>query len=382
MREPVRAAPPPPGGRPATIIRASASEPSIKRSVLDAVGPRAAPARPARGPAPAQPPAPRRAGVRPPPKKKPPPRPPPPKFQEFSRRDTPPTYEQVLREDAAVLAGFGFGGERNSAPSAPPLGGDLIDFDAPVPAAPVPAVPLTWDSPPPARRVAPSPAPAAAPAAAAAPLPAVTVIRPAKSSTRRVRPSSTPPTPAPSDERDASPPMPSCPPPPPPTIGWMSATPAVKPPPPPPRPGSSASATEPARAVALYDFQSSEAGDLSFHADDTIHLVERVNAEWLRGRCGSRQGIFPEAYVQILVPLLGEPEPEPQAAPEPGHGEGALVLYDFSPQEASDLALTAGERVQVQGRLNDEWGYGTVAGRSGQFPLAFVDVQPDQLPLL
>ena len=54
---------------------------SLRRSVLDAVGPRAAPSRPSRGPAPAQPPAPRRAGVRPPPKKKPPPRPPPPKFQ-------------------------------------------------------------------------------------------------------------------------------------------------------------------------------------------------------------------------------------------------------------------------------------------------------------
>ena len=67
-----------------------------------------------------------------------------------------------------------------------------------------------------------------------------------------------------------------------------------------------------------------------------------MNAEWLRGRCGRRQGIFPEAYVRVVVPLPGEPEPEPE--PEQGEGEGegegALVLYDFSPQEASDLALT------------------------------------------
>ena len=67
--------------------------------------------------------------------------------------------------------------------------------------------------------------------------------------------------------------------------------------------------------------------------------MERVNAEWLRGRCGSRQGIFPEAYVRVVVPLPGEPEPEPESEPEPEQGEGALVLYDFSPQEASDLAL-------------------------------------------
>ena len=108
--------------------------------------------------------------------------------------------------------------------------------------------------------------------------------------------------------------------------------------------------------------------------------MERVNGEWLRGRCGARQGIFPAAYVRVTVPLPGEPEPQPESEPEPSGG--VMVLFDFRPQEAADLALTAGERVQIEGRLNADWGYGTVAGRSGQFPLSFVDVQPELLPLL
>ena len=160
--------------------------------------------------------------------------------QEFSRRDTPPTYEQVLQEDAAVLAGFGLGSDRSTAASAPPpLGADLIDFDAPAPAPSLPPAPLTWDSPPPARQPAPSAAPAAA--AAAAPLSAVTVIRPVKSAARRFRQGAVSPAPTPvTTDRDASPPMPSCPPPPPPTVGTISETPALRPPTPPPRPGSSA----------------------------------------------------------------------------------------------------------------------------------------------
>ena len=86
-------------------------------------------------------------------------------------------------------------------------------------------------------------------------------------------------------------------------------------------------------------------------ADETIQLVERVNTEWLRGRCGARQGIFPEAYVQITVPLPGEPESEP----EPEQGDGALVLYDFAAQEATDLVLTVSDPAQTWLR-HDRWG--------------------------
>ena len=67
--------------------------------------------------------------------------------------------------------------------------------------------------------------------------------------------------------------------------------------------------------------------------------MERVNGEWLQGRCGARQGIFPAAYVRVTVPLPGEPQPQPEPEPEPS---GALVLFDFRPQEVADLALTVG----------------------------------------
>ncbi|XP_037069916.1 uncharacterized protein B0303.7-like [Pollicipes pollicipes] len=87
--------------------------------------------------------------------------------------------------------------------------------------------------------------------------------------------------------------------------------------------------------------------------------------------------MFPAAYVRVTVPLADEEPPAARA-----DGWPATALYDFAPQEPDDLALTAGEQVLVQGRLNDEWGCGSAGGRRGQFPLVFVDVDPGCLPVL
>ncbi|KAJ3166418.1 hypothetical protein HDU88_003286 [Geranomyces variabilis] len=65
---------------------------------------------------------------------------------------------------------------------------------------------------------------------------------------------------------------------------------------PPPRDAPGAS---PSYAVALYDFESAEPGDLSFKRDDKIEILERTEDvnDWWQGRIGARTGQFPANYV-------------------------------------------------------------------------------------
>ncbi|KAF9924617.1 hypothetical protein FBU30_005440 [Linnemannia zychae] len=55
-------------------------------------------------------------------------------------------------------------------------------------------------------------------------------------------------------------------------------------------------------AVALYDFDAQQPGDLSFRKDDQIEIVQKTeNAnEWWTGRLKGQQGLFPGTYVQEL----------------------------------------------------------------------------------
>ncbi|KAG5646038.1 hypothetical protein DXG03_004461 [Asterophora parasitica] len=57
-----------------------------------------------------------------------------------------------------------------------------------------------------------------------------------------------------------------------------------------------------ARAIALYNYQAVELGDLSFSKGDVIVIVQKSNSndDWWTGRIGSRQGIFPANFVEVV----------------------------------------------------------------------------------
>jgi len=77
---------------------------------------------------------------------------------------------------------------------------------------------------------------------------------------------------------------------------WGNAAAAkAKPPPPKPKPGRFSGAPQAETCQALYDYEASAEGDLSFSAGETIEIVSRtddVNAWWI-GRIGGREGQFP-----------------------------------------------------------------------------------------
>lgn len=57
------------------------------------------------------------------------------------------------------------------------------------------------------------------------------------------------------------------------------------------------------RAIAKYDFIGETADDLSFSKGEDVILVEQISDDWLCGRIGDHVGIFPAAFVDIVVPL-------------------------------------------------------------------------------
>ncbi|KAF0295795.1 Endophilin-A2 [Amphibalanus amphitrite] len=143
-------------------------------------------------------------------------------------------------------------------------------------------------------------------------------------------------------------------------------------------------------------------------AGDSLVLVRRVTADWLLCQVGDRHGLVPAHHVRETVPLPtslsvslpGAASPLPPApglsssqstSPEsqptspdgpPAQGQRAMALYDFVPQEKYDLGFKAGDMLLVVGKLNNDWGYGSRRGVSGQFPLSYVDVEVENVPTI
>ncbi|XP_060892182.1 endophilin-A3b [Labrus mixtus] len=78
----------------------------------------------------------------------------------------------------------------------------------------------------------------------------------------------------------------------------------------PSRPGSPISCYADSRTVldqpccrAMYSFHPKQEGELDFNEGDIIILTNRVDANWYEGALGSKSGLFPVSYVDVLVPL-------------------------------------------------------------------------------
>ncbi len=66
--------------------------------------------------------------------------------------------------------------------------------------------------------------------------------------------------------------------------------------------------------VALYAFSGEQTGELSIAEGDRIELLERLDADWLKGRLGGSEGIFPAGFVNVVedLPPPGPKKTEPK----------------------------------------------------------------------
>ena len=61
--------------------------------------------------------------------------------------------------------------------------------------------------------------------------------------------------------------------------------------------------------MALYPYESGEPGDLTFAAGDIIK-VTKADGDWWTGKCGEREGVFPNNYVQKYQTDKVSPPPD------------------------------------------------------------------------
>lgn len=162
----------------------------------------------------------------------------------------------------------------------------------------------------------------------------------------------------PIDTKDSpSPPMPTIPPPAPPSEFLMEEGPAP----------FTNNSKQP-YGIALYDFPEEREDDLSFKEGDIIYLIKRINDDWMEGRIGSRQGIFPTNFIDIKVQLPGLPD------------NIVTAIYSFKGETPEDLTFNEGAKITVLSRLSQDWYYGEYDGRKGQFPINYVNRIPCNIP--
>ncbi|GLV43285.1 lethal (3) 05822 [Carabus blaptoides fortunei] len=95
--------------------------------------------------------------------------------------------------------------------------------------------------------------------------------------------------------------------------------------------------------IALYNYGASHSDDLPLQVDDVVEILRRVNDEWLYGRVGDTEGMFPANFIDIQVPLLDD------------ENNIATALYEFNPETPEDLKLVPDQKVRVIKHVSKDW---------------------------
>lgn len=141
------------------------------------------------------------------------------------------------------------------------------------------------------------------------------------------------------------------------------------------------------RSTALYDFNGTEAGDLTFMTNNVIQLVScDPEDDWWTGTLNGITGSFPKSYVTPPVEIPSDQptstQPIASAAPtqtaQPSN-DGALFIcraeFPFEGQEADELTLRVGDILTVYALVEDWYEGVNAAGQRGIFPANHVEKQ-------
>lgn len=140
--------------------------------------------------------------------------------------------------------------------------------------------------------------------------------------------------------------------------------------------------------MSLYDFHGNQQdGELVFVAGEIVHVIEKINVDWLRGEYRGRTGTFPCSFVDISTALINRLPQSAQSATVPKNDEGkssdsgldlhCKAMFDYSSDVPDDLSFHAGDVIKVKKKISEEWFEGEINGRVGMFPAAYVEIVKD-----
>ncbi|XP_061559725.1 intersectin-2a isoform X2 [Phycodurus eques] len=110
--------------------------------------------------------------------------------------------------------------------------------------------------------------------------------------------------------------------------------------------------------VALYTYESPEAGDLTFEEGDVIVVMER-EGEWWHGCIGDQTGVFPSNYVKPLEPEVSRPG-GPTKKPEIAQAVTASASVGPTIHQ---LRLSPGQLIVVLAKNSSGWWLGELQAR-------------------
>nr|XP_050859981.1 intersectin-1 isoform X9 [Vespula vulgaris] len=118
--------------------------------------------------------------------------------------------------------------------------------------------------------------------------------------------------------------------------------------------------------VALYQYASTETGDLSFNQGEVI-LVIKKEGDWWTGCIGDRTGIFPSNYVEKC-------DAPTQRGRKP---EIVQVIAPYQATSAEQLDLQRGQLIMIRKKTDSGWWEGELQARGkkrqiGWFPASYV----------
>eukprot|EP01135_Chromosphaera_perkinsii_P006897 Nk52_evm52s621 gene=Nk52_evmTU52s621 len=120
------------------------------------------------------------------------------------------------------------------------------------------------------------------------------------------------------------------------------------------------------RYLAIFDYTSADAEEVSFSEGDEIIVTEKNDDGWWTGRVVSSgvEGIFPSSYVKKA---------------EMEGSRTAKAVYDYSPAETEDdgLSFKEDDIVRILQKTETGWWQGECNGKRGWFPSNYVEMLDD-----
>ncbi|MBW0517638.1 hypothetical protein O181_057353 [Austropuccinia psidii MF-1] len=139
------------------------------------------------------------------------------------------------------------------------------------------------------------------------------------------------------------------------------------------------------RAVVAYEYEKAEDNEIDLIEGEIIENIEMIDEGWWSGTGanGSKQGLFPSNYVELLdeTPQVAAPPPVPLPPPasEPlpiDKGIYAVAMYEYEAGEDNEISFQEGEEITQIEYSSEDWWTGTVkSGNRGLFPANYVELQ-------
>lgn len=128
--------------------------------------------------------------------------------------------------------------------------------------------------------------------------------------------------------------------------------------------------------IAMYTYESSEQGDLSFQQGDIV-MVTRKEGDWWTGMVGGKTGVFPSNYVKPRDSSTESLGPAGKTGSLGKKPEIAQVIAPYSATGAEQLTLAPGQLILIRKKNPGGWWEGELQARGkkrqiGWFPANYV----------